>query len=78
MIKAPPRRAENIIDTQGAGDAFLGVFVGCLFDGMQIDYAVRFANFVASKCVEKKGSTLMSMPKDREETKREFEKLQKE
>lgn len=48
-------------DTQGAGDAFLGVAVGSLASGMSLCEAARRANHVAALCVQVEGSTLISL-----------------
>lgn len=52
----------QIVDTQGAGDAFLGAFASRI--AMDDDYAaaVRFANRVAAFCCTKHGSTQVSLP----------------
>lgn len=49
------------VDTQGAGDAFLGIAVGYLAQGMELFAAIETANSVASKCVEVCGSTVESL-----------------
>ncbi|MEG0750651.1 MAG: ribokinase [Oscillospiraceae bacterium] len=68
----------NTVDTQGAGDAFLGVFVASLANGVEIEEAACFANYTASKCVEVKGSTLASLPNSAEQTRADFGKTTKQ
>ena len=48
-------------DTQGAGDAFLGVVVGGLAAGQSLEEAARRANHIAARCVQVEGSTLISL-----------------
>jgi len=50
------------VDTQGAGDAFLGSFVARIAAGRSLSDALRFANRVAAYSVTRKGSTQKSMP----------------
>ena len=57
----PGERVE-VVDTQGAGDAFMGVLVGMLAQGTPILEAARSANHVAALCVCKPGSTIPSLP----------------
>ena len=50
------------VDTQGAGDAFLGFFAAMLATGKDMQEAVRYANAAAALSVTKQGSTQHSMP----------------
>ena len=52
--KAIPVRA---VDTTGAGDTFLGFFVGALSQGHRIETAMKRALFAASLCVQKEGAS---------------------
>lgn len=54
------------VDTQGAGDAFLGVLLSELAKGSDMIDAAGFANLIAARCVEHKGSTLASLPSKEE------------
>ena len=56
----------DVVDTQGAGDAFLGTFVAKLAQGATIEDATLFANMVASLSVTKMGSTQVSLPEPEE------------
>jgi ribokinase len=51
----------NAVDTQGAGDAFLGVAVAALAKGKTLRQAAEYANRIAARCVEIEGSTLLSL-----------------
>lgn len=57
-----PGRAVPVVDTQGAGDAFLGTLACRLVQGHSLAEAARFANLVAADCVGRAGSTLASYP----------------
>lgn len=52
----------NAVDTQGAGDAFLGSLIAKLADKVPIEEAVAFANWVAAQSVTRRGSTQHSLP----------------
>lgn len=49
------------VDTTGAGDTFLGFFVGSLFNGMNKRQALKIATIASGLCVKKKG-TATSIP----------------
>lgn len=51
-----------VVDTQGAGDAFLGTLLGWMAQGHMLAESARFANLVAAECVGHAGSTLVSYP----------------
>lgn len=70
-----PGHKVNVIDTQGAGDAFLGVLIGCMGQGIDEINAAGFANYVASECVKRQGSTLDSLPGSKVATASEYDKL---
>lgn len=70
-----PGHKVNVIDTQGAGDAFLGVLIGCMGQGMDEINAAGFANYVASECVKRQGSTLDSLPGSKVAAASEYDKL---
>jgi ribokinase len=50
------------VDTQGAGDAFLGAFVARLAHGESDDEALAFGNRVAAYSVTRRGTTQRSLP----------------
>lgn len=52
----------KVIDTQGAGDVFLGTFAAMLCKGKSLENAAQYANVVAALSVTKKGSTQVSLP----------------
>lgn len=54
------------VDTQGAGDAFLGVLCATLARGNTLEDAARFANAVAAFSVTCRGSTQRSLPRFKE------------
>lgn len=44
---------EEVIDTTGAGDAYCGTLSACLYEGMELDEAVRWASVAGSlACME--------------------------
>lgn len=47
----------NIVDTTGAGDAFVAGFTYALLNSMDIETCVEIANIEGASCVEKIGST---------------------
>jgi adenosine kinase len=47
-----PLRDDEIVDTNGAGDAFAGGFLGALVAGKSIDDAVGIGHKLASMCVK--------------------------
>ena len=52
----------NAVDTQGAGDAFLGSLAARLAQGAAFQEAVSFANWAAAQSVTRRGSTQQSLP----------------
>ena len=52
----------DVVDSQGAGDAFLGSFVYQIACGRSEIEAIEFANAVGALAVTKNGSTQLSMP----------------
>lgn len=57
-----PGHKINVVDTQGAGDAFLGAFVSQIYNGESFVKAVSLANYIAAVTVTTKGSTQISLP----------------
>lgn len=53
----------KVLDTQGAGDAFLGAFVAALINGKSENYALKYANIAGGLCVSRRGSTMAGLPK---------------
>lgn len=56
----------NVVDAQGAGDAFLGTLAARLSQGVNLEQAVTFAHRVAAFSVTKSGSTQTSLPHESE------------
>jgi ribokinase len=52
----------NVVDAQGAGDAFLGTLVARLAGGDSLERAMAFAHHVAAFSVTRPGSTQVSLP----------------
>jgi ribokinase len=57
-----PGYTVNAVDTQGAGDAFLGSLIAKLAQKAPIERAVSFSNWVAAQSVTRRGSTQHSLP----------------
>ncbi|MBI4418541.1 MAG: carbohydrate kinase family protein [Ignavibacteriales bacterium] len=53
----PARRVRSVVDTTGAGDAFVAGFVGSLIKGRDAFDAARIANAVAASCVTAVGAS---------------------
>lgn len=51
-----------VIDTQGAGDTFFGVFTASLYGGLSPEQALLRANIAAALSVQAKGSAQQSFP----------------
>ena len=58
--------AVKVVDTQGAGDAFLGTFAAKYIKNGDIYSSIQFANAAGALAVTKKGSTQVSMPENSE------------
>lgn len=54
-------KQENVVDTTGAGDSYVGAFVYAYYKGYDLEYACRFASLVSSKTIAKMGAQA-SMP----------------
>lgn len=57
-----PVKQENIVDTNGAGDAFVGGFLAQLVKGQDIDTCVRCANYAANLIIQRSGCSLPDTP----------------
>ena len=53
---------DSIVDTNGAGDAFVGGFLSQLVAGKSIPECVRAANFAAHLIIQQSGVTLPDKP----------------
>lgn len=56
-----PEYPVKVVDTQGAGDAFLGSLAAKLCEGVSLEEACMFANTVASISVSRRGGTQVSL-----------------
>jgi len=59
VLKLDPK---DIVDTNGAGDAFVGGFLAQLVKGNDIDECVRCANYTASVIIQRSGCTFPEKP----------------
>jgi len=48
---------EKIVDTTGAGDAFLGGFLTQLHQGKDFETCIKAATYMASQVIQRKGCT---------------------
>ena len=55
-LRVPAAVAKEVVDTTGAGDAFLGALLVALAHGLSWEDAGRFANAAGAACVEKLGA----------------------
>ena len=53
---------EKLVDTNGAGDAFVGGFLSQLVAGKDIPECVRAANWAAHTIIQQSGFTLPATP----------------
>eukprot|EP00201_Polytomella_parva_P018417 CAMPEP_0175054004 /NCGR_PEP_ID=MMETSP0052_2-20121109/9251_1 /TAXON_ID=51329 ORGANISM="Polytomella parva, Strain SAG 63-3" /NCGR_SAMPLE_ID=MMETSP0052_2 /ASSEMBLY_ACC=CAM_ASM_000194 /LENGTH=346 /DNA_ID=CAMNT_0016318625 /DNA_START=12 /DNA_END=1052 /DNA_ORIENTATION=- len=53
---------EKLVDTNGAGDAFVGGFMSQLAAGKSVDECVRAGNYAANVIIQRSGCTLPSKP----------------
>ncbi|CAL8469677.1 g9218 [Coccomyxa elongata] len=53
---------EKLVDTNGAGDAFVGGFLSQIVAGKEVPEAVRAGNFAANVCIQRSGATFTEKP----------------
>eukprot|EP00761_Pharyngomonas_kirbyi_P011714 gb/GECH01011740.1/.p1 GENE.gb/GECH01011740.1/~~gb/GECH01011740.1/.p1 ORF type:complete len:346 (+),score=104.75 gb/GECH01011740.1/:1-1038(+) len=53
---------EKLVDTNGAGDAFVGGFLSQLYQGQPIDTCVKAGNYAASVIIQRSGCTFPDKP----------------
>ena len=61
-VKRIPAEKSKVVDTTGAGDAFLGGFIYAILEGKGLEESVKFANGCAACKISKLGA-LVGMPK---------------
>ncbi len=54
--------AEAIVDTNGAGDAFVGGFLSALVQDKEVAECVRTGNYAASTIIQRSGCTFPEKP----------------
>lgn len=59
-----PIAKEQIVDTNGAGDAFVGGFLGQLVLGRSIEECVRAGHYCAHHVIQRHGCTFAPKPSD--------------
>jgi adenosine kinase len=52
-----PIKSENIVDTNGAGDAFVGGFLSQLAQGKSVDVCVKGGNYLANLVIQRSGAS---------------------
>lgn len=57
-----PIKAEAIVDTNGAGDAFVGGYLSQLVLGKTVEQSVRAGNFLANLVIQRSGATYPDTP----------------
>jgi adenosine kinase len=57
-----PIKAEAILDTNGAGDAFVGGFLAGMAAGVEIKDCIARANYAANVVIQRSGCTFPEKP----------------
>lgn len=55
-------RPEELVDTNGAGDAFVGGYLSQLIQGKEVDECIRCANYAGNMIIQRSGCTLPEKP----------------
>lgn len=55
---------EKLVDTNGAGDAFVGGFLSQLVVGKDLPECVRAGNYAANVVIQRSGATVPDTPED--------------
>ncbi len=55
-----PIKPEAIVDTNGAGDAFVGGFLSQYVQGKSIEQSIKAANYAANTVIQRSGCTFPS------------------
>jgi adenosine kinase len=58
LYEVPAVPAEEIVDTNGAGDAFVGGFLAAFIKGQDIEHCCKAGNFAASTIIRTSGTAL--------------------
>ncbi|CAB3387752.1 Hypothetical predicted protein [Cloeon dipterum] len=58
----PPLTADKIVDTNGAGDAFVGGFLSQLVQGKPIETCIKCGNWAASHIIQRSGCSFTGEP----------------
>ena len=56
-IEVVPLPKEEVVDTNGAGDSFVGGFISGIYDGLDVDNCVKRGNKIACEVVKRSGCT---------------------
>jgi len=56
-LSVPAFKVEKVVDTLGAGDAFVAGFLAGMVNGWELEKACRFANAVGACCVSAEGAS---------------------
>lgn len=59
MFEVPvePLPKEAVVDTNGAGDSFVGAFLSSIYQGHSIEVSINHGNHLARECVQRSGCT---------------------
>lgn len=63
LTKIPPRRIDHVVDTTGAGDAFVGALAVQLSQGQSLEDAAHYASHVASLACTRSGAQKSYLPR---------------
>lgn len=55
-----PAEKVEVLDSSGAGDAFMAALVGSILEGSSIEIAINYANAQATKVVQSRGVTVIN------------------
>jgi len=58
-----PLKPSEIVDTNGAGDSFVGGFMSRYVQGKSLDECIAAAHYCASECIKRSGATYPPEPK---------------
>jgi len=61
-FKPIPCKSEDIVDTNGAGDSFVGGFISRYVQGKSLDECIAAAHYCACECIKRSGCTYPPSP----------------